>query len=127
MKTPIETLLAVDVAGGKLGFAGDKLRMLLPADCLPELKDAIRQHKPGLVSLLRLNFLVVRSDTLERTYVLGIGLGAVGESPGVRHYVRVGEKRKGPLKDLAGAGELVGLQLAQPVFDGGNGLVIVLT
>ena len=67
MKTPIEVLLAVDGGGGKLGIMGDKLRMLLPADCPPELKEAIRQHKPGLLELLRLNFLVVRSDTLNAT------------------------------------------------------------
>lgn len=64
MRTPVETLLAVAGIGGRLGIAGDKLRMLLPADCLPELKAAIRQHKCALIELLRLNFLVVRSDTL---------------------------------------------------------------
>ena len=67
MKTPIEVLLAVDGGGGKLGITGDKLRMLLPADCPPELKGAIRQHKSALLELLRLDFLVVRSDTLNAT------------------------------------------------------------
>ena len=67
MKTPIEVLLAVAGHGGKLGIVGDRLRMLLPADCPPELKDAIREHKPGLIRLLGLNFLVVRSDTLGTT------------------------------------------------------------
>jgi len=32
--------------------AGDKLRMLLPADCPPELKDAIREQKFALLELL---------------------------------------------------------------------------
>ena len=56
MNTPIKTLLAVAEIGGKLGVTGDKLRMLLPHDCPPELKDAIRQHKPALIELLRLDF-----------------------------------------------------------------------
>ena len=67
MKTPIETFLEVERIGGRLGSADDKLRMLLPADCPPELKEAIRQHKSGLLELLRLNFLVVRSETLNTT------------------------------------------------------------
>jgi hypothetical protein len=67
MKTPVEVFLAVTCSGGKLGIKGDRLRMLLPADCPPELKDAIRQHKPALLELLRLEFLVVRSDTLNAT------------------------------------------------------------
>jgi hypothetical protein len=66
--TPVEILHSVIQAGGQLGIAGDNLlRMLLPADCPPELKDAIRQHKPALLELLRLNFLVVRSDVLNTT------------------------------------------------------------
>jgi hypothetical protein len=64
MKTPVDVLLAVAGCGGKLGITGDRLRMLLPADCPSELKPAIRQHKSALLELLQLNFLVVRSDTL---------------------------------------------------------------
>jgi hypothetical protein len=67
MMKPIEILLAVADIGGRLGIADDKLRMLLPADCPPELKAAIRQHKAALLELLRLNFLVVNSDTLNAT------------------------------------------------------------
>jgi hypothetical protein len=67
MKTPFEVLMAVADLGGKLGIAGERLQMLLPADCPPELKDAIRRHKPALLELLRLNFLVVQSDTLNAT------------------------------------------------------------
>jgi hypothetical protein len=52
MKTPVEILLAVNHEGGRLEPAGDKLRVLLPADCAPELKDAIRQHKYELLDLL---------------------------------------------------------------------------
>jgi len=64
MNTPIELLMAVAGIGGKLGIAGDRLRMLLPADCPLELKDAIRQQKAALLELLRLNFTVVRSSIL---------------------------------------------------------------
>ncbi len=64
MKTPVEILLAVAGAGGRLGIADDRLRMLLPANCPPELKGAIREHKSALLELLRLEFLVIRSDTL---------------------------------------------------------------
>jgi hypothetical protein len=63
---PIDIFLNVSAIGGRLGIlGGDKIRMLLPANCPPELKDAIRQHKPALMELLRLNFLVVKSDTLK--------------------------------------------------------------
>jgi hypothetical protein len=67
MKTPVGVLLAVAGVGGRLGVAGDRLRMLLPADCASELKEAIRQHKAALLELLRLDFLVIRSDTLNAT------------------------------------------------------------
>jgi hypothetical protein len=67
MKTPVDVFLAVAGIGGRLGVADDRLRMLLPADCPPELKGAIRQHKSALLELLRLDFLVVRSDTLDAT------------------------------------------------------------
>lgn len=67
MKTPVDVLVAVAGVGGRLGIADDRLRMLLPADCPPELKGAIRQHKSTLLELLRLVFLVVRSDTLNAT------------------------------------------------------------
>jgi len=64
MKTPAQVLVAVADIGGNLSIAHDKLRMLLPADCPPELKDLIRQHKPALLDLMRLTFLVVRSGVL---------------------------------------------------------------
>jgi hypothetical protein len=64
MKTPVEVLLSVVRIDGKLDSAGDKLRVLLPVNCPPELKDAIRQHKLALLDLMRLTFLVVRSDAL---------------------------------------------------------------
>jgi hypothetical protein len=67
MNTAIEVWLAVADVGGKLAADGDKLRMFLPLDCRPELKAAIRQHKAALLELLRLDFLVVRSDTLNAT------------------------------------------------------------
>jgi hypothetical protein len=88
MKTPVEVFLAVAGGGGKLGSTGDRLRMLLPADCPPELKDAIRQHKPALLELLRLDFLVVRSDTVNATLfwtpdeATKESLAAAGADPG---------------------------------------------
>ncbi len=51
MRTPNDVLLAVKQAGGRVEPAGDKLRVLLPADCLPELKAAIRQHKAEILDL----------------------------------------------------------------------------
>ena len=108
MKTPVEVLLAVAGIGGGLGIAGDKLRMLLPADCPPELKGAIRQHKSALFELLRLDFLVVRSDTLNATVfwapdeatkeslaAAGADLGSIYTASEleqlVRHRVTIGE------------------------------------
>ncbi len=67
MNTPIQAWLAAADVGGQLGMAGDKLRMLLPPDCPPELKDAIRRHKAALLVLLNFNFLTVRSDALQET------------------------------------------------------------
>jgi hypothetical protein len=68
MKTPVDVLLAVAAIGGKLDIVeGDALRTVLPRDCPPALKDAIRRHKPDLVALLRLEFHVVRADALNAT------------------------------------------------------------
>jgi hypothetical protein len=67
MKTPVEVLLTVVRIGGKLDSAGDRLRMLLPANCPPELKDDIRQHKAALLDLMQLRFLIVRSAVLNAT------------------------------------------------------------
>ena len=64
--TPIQVLLATANIGGRLRIAADgTLRMVLPADCAPELKAAIRAHKAALLDLLPLNFLIVQSDTLK--------------------------------------------------------------
>lgn len=88
MTTPLEIWLAVGAIGGKLGLAGDRLRMLLPADCPPELKDAIRQHKAALLQLVRLDFLTVRSETLNATVfwmpdeTIKEALETFGASPG---------------------------------------------
>jgi hypothetical protein len=82
-------LLCVAGTGGRLNVAGDKLRMLLPANCAPELKDAIRLQKSALLDLLQLTFLIVRSDALnsivffvtdEKTKELLVSAGA---DPGV--------------------------------------------
>jgi hypothetical protein len=59
-------MLKVANTGGKLHVSGfDKLDMLLPADCPPELKEAIRQNKAALLALLcGPPFLIVRSEVL---------------------------------------------------------------
>ena len=66
MRTPVEALLGVAEIGGNLGLADEnKLRVLLPADCPRELKEAIRTYKPGLLALLTgPPFVVVRSGLL---------------------------------------------------------------
>ena len=64
MKSPVDVLLSVDSIGGRLRITDGQLRMLLPADCRKELKDDIRQHKPALLDLMRLTFLVVHSGAL---------------------------------------------------------------
>jgi hypothetical protein len=65
MRTPVELLLTVANIGGHITSAGDKLRTLLPPDCPPELKEEIRQRKPALLDLMRLTFLIVRSEVLD--------------------------------------------------------------
>ena len=52
MSGPREIVDAVAQLGGRLEPAGDKLRMLLPADCSPALKNVIRQHKRELLDWL---------------------------------------------------------------------------
>ena len=64
MKSPVELLLTIVNIGGRITAAGDRLRMLLPTECSPELKDEIRQHKPALLKLMRLTFLIVQSEVL---------------------------------------------------------------
>jgi hypothetical protein len=50
---------------GRLSVAGDKLRLLLPADRVPDLKDDVQRHKPALLNLMRLSFLIVQSCALD--------------------------------------------------------------
>ncbi|HEY3862040.1 MAG TPA: hypothetical protein VGO59_09145 [Verrucomicrobiae bacterium] len=52
MRTPSEILLAVKQAGGRIEPAGDKLRVLLPVNCPPEIRADLRQHKRELLDLL---------------------------------------------------------------------------
>src|SRR5207302_4864033 len=52
MMAALEILLSVRRVGGHLEPAGDKLRVVLPADCSPDLKRAIRQHKRELLDWL---------------------------------------------------------------------------
>src|SRR5947208_411406 len=70
MKTPVEILLSVAGTGGWLRIVDGQLRMTLPADCPPEFKDTIRQHKPALLNLMRLTFLLVSSRVLDDAVVL---------------------------------------------------------
>jgi hypothetical protein len=70
VKSPIQVLIAVADMGGKLGICeGDALWARLKRNCPPALKDSIQRHKPALIELLRLNFLVVRSDALNATLI----------------------------------------------------------
>ncbi len=59
-------MLAVSSVGGRLHAAyPDKLKMLLPVDCPPELKEAIRQNKSALLALLLgPPFVIVRSELM---------------------------------------------------------------
>jgi hypothetical protein len=67
MKTPVELLLTIAKIGGRITSAGERLRMLLPAECPPELKNDIRWHKSALLKLMGLTFLIVRSSVLSTT------------------------------------------------------------
>ncbi len=67
MKTPIQVLLEVAKAGGQLAIVGEKLRTRLPNNCSAELKASLRQEKVALISLLKLEFVVVSSELLELT------------------------------------------------------------
>jgi hypothetical protein len=121
MKTPIELLLAVIGIGGKLEIAGDRLRMLLPADCPPDLKDAIRQHKAALVDLLRLTFLVVRSGTLGTTVLWAPdeatkeSLAAAGANPG---YIYTADELAQLVHRRVTVGELQQIHSAKQRFGG---------
>jgi hypothetical protein len=64
VKTAVEVLLRVAAIDGRLGAVGDRLRMLLPADCPSDLKEAIRQNKAPLLEVLDLTFSMVQSAAL---------------------------------------------------------------
>jgi hypothetical protein len=74
MKTAVETLLAVLDAGGKLApVGGEQLRALLPPDCPPDLIDAIRTNKGGLLALLSgPRFTVVRAEVIQPELLLWV-------------------------------------------------------
>ena len=92
MKTAVETLLAVFEIGGKLSPAGGhRLRVLLPTDSPPALKEAIRIHKPVLLALVSSpRFIVVRSEILQPQFLLWVAtdcdrhlLISFGAPPGI--------------------------------------------
>ena len=56
MKTAIEVFLAVAGRGGNLGIAGDRLRMLLPADWAPRSCPAMRESSSAPSTILHLTF-----------------------------------------------------------------------
>jgi hypothetical protein len=64
MKTPVELLLIVIDVGGRITAAGDKLQVFSPPECPLELKQDIRQHKLGLLKLMRSTFVVAQSRVL---------------------------------------------------------------
>jgi hypothetical protein len=88
-RTPVSVLLEVAAIGGRMGVAGDRLRLLLPPDVDRTLEDAIRTHKAALLALLRLTFVIVRSDALRDTVIFAdseetkTALVAAGADPGV--------------------------------------------
>lgn len=121
MSTPIQTLLAVSAIGGRLGIAGENLRMLLPANCPAELKAAIRQKKSELIALLRLNFLVVHSEAVNGTVLWAAdestkeALIATGASPGT---IYTPEELKLLVHRRITAAELPAIHKAKRTFDG---------
>jgi hypothetical protein len=80
MKTPVEILLSVAATGGWLRIVHGQLRMALPVNCPPDLKAAIRQHKPALLKLMRLTFLLVSSRVLDDAIVLFVPDDATKDS-----------------------------------------------
>ena len=69
MTTAVEILRAVNQVGGRLELVGDKLRVLLPADCAPELKRIIRHHKRQLLDLLETQAVTLRPDEVPWIHV----------------------------------------------------------
>ena len=121
MNTPLETLLAVASVDGRLGVEGDRLRMLLPPNASLELKEAVRRHKPGLLELLRLNFVIVRSDAVNATLLwtpddnTRDALIEAGGNPGIIYTAA----ELGSLMDKrVTAPELPAIHAAKLTFDG---------
>ncbi len=121
MSTPISVWQAVAAVGGQLGMAGDKLRMLLPADAPLQLKDAVRRHKAALLQLVRLDFLTVRSDALNTTIFWTPDEGtkealvSFGASPGCVYTARELERLTGSRVTTA---ELPMIHQTKRTFDG---------
>jgi hypothetical protein len=53
--------------GLRLAVAGENLRVQPASRCPAEFAETLRQHKPSLLALLRLRFLMVRSAVLNET------------------------------------------------------------
>ena len=121
MNTPLETLLTVANVGGRLGVEGDRLRMLLPPDASLEIKEAVRRHKPGLLELLLLNFVIVRSDAVNATLFwtpdndTRDGLIEAGVAPGI---IYTAAELGSLLNKRVTASELPAIHAAKDVFSG---------
>jgi hypothetical protein len=66
-KTPIAVLKEAAAHGLRLEAQPDGLHVNPGEDCSPEFEDTLRAYKPQLLTLLRLPFVMVYSQTLEET------------------------------------------------------------
>ena len=65
--SPVDVLKAAADRGLTLRINGEKLRVL-PAERLsPDFAEVLKAHKPALLALLRLPFVMVYSETLDET------------------------------------------------------------
>ena len=64
-----EIYCSVREVGGRIEPAGDKLRVLLPADCKPELKASIREHKRELLDWLETREVQLSPDCIPWLHV----------------------------------------------------------
>jgi hypothetical protein len=65
--SPVDVLKAAANRGLTLRINGEKLRVLPAKRLAPDFAETLREHKPRLLSLLQLPFVMVFSETLEET------------------------------------------------------------
>jgi len=125
MTTPVGALLLIADSAGTLDLAGDKLRVRLPANAAPELRAAIRAHKPALQALIATEgrqWVLAQAEALGGVFVF-FAADESAKARLVQHGAHPEEVyTRSELAELVRAGvepgQLLTIHLARSVFGG---------